>query len=398
MFHFSAVFAGGYQVSLHNQRNIGMGLIGTSLIDDASSAFYNPGALAKIPSDYSFLAGVSGIRSITKFQLESPSIYQAATDNPIGFPFYFYAAARINPSVSFGLAINTPYGNRLKWEEGWAGRFIIQEISLQAVTVQPSISYKINEMISIGAGLVVAMGSVDLKRKLPVQDDSGEGKVNINGSTVNYGFNAGILITPLENFNVGLSYRSLINMKVDDAKARFSVPASLANNFPENNTVATSLPLPANLDFGISYSFSENITAGISLNYVFWDAYKSLDFDFETNTAVVTDTQNPREYKNRLIFRLGAEYKVIENVFLRVGSYYDPSPVNEKYFSPETPGLNNLGITTGMSFFPLPELSIDLSFVYITGFKKEAIYTPDNFGGTYKSRAYIPGIGVSYNF
>jgi len=61
-----------------------MGLIGTSLIDDASSAFYNPGALAKIPSDYSFLAGVSGIRSITKFQLESPSIYQAATDNPIG--------------------------------------------------------------------------------------------------------------------------------------------------------------------------------------------------------------------------------------------------------------------------------------------------------------------------
>jgi len=134
------------------------------------------------------------------------------------------------------------------------------------------------------------------------------------------------------------------------------------------------------------------------LNYVFWDAYKSLDFDFETNTAVVTDTQNPREYKNRLIFRLGAEYKVIENVYLRAGSYYDPSPVNEKYFSPETPGLNNLGITTGMSFFPLPELSIDLSFVYITGFKKEAIYTPDNFGGTYKSRAYIPGIGVSYNF
>ena len=39
------VLAGGPQVSLHGQKQIGMGLIGTSLSLDASSAFYNPGAL-----------------------------------------------------------------------------------------------------------------------------------------------------------------------------------------------------------------------------------------------------------------------------------------------------------------------------------------------------------------
>jgi len=44
-------FAGGYQVGLHSQRNIGMGLIGTSLSYDASALFYNPGgALSSTPN------------------------------------------------------------------------------------------------------------------------------------------------------------------------------------------------------------------------------------------------------------------------------------------------------------------------------------------------------------
>ena len=47
-------FAGGYQVGLHGVKQIGMGLVGTSLTLDASSLFYNPGGLSFITPDYSF--------------------------------------------------------------------------------------------------------------------------------------------------------------------------------------------------------------------------------------------------------------------------------------------------------------------------------------------------------
>ena len=391
-------FAGGYQVSLHSHKNIGMGLIGTSLNSDASSAFYNPGALATLEKDFSFVAGISGIRSITKFQKEYPSIYQALTDNPLGTPFYFYASAKIFNNISFGFAINTPFGNSLKWEDGWAGRFIIQEVNLQTLTFQPTISYNITENISLGAGLIIASGSFDMKRFLPVQNEFGEGSVTISGSKINYGFNAGILITPLSGLNVGLSYRSAIHMDIDDAEVLFSVPESVKQNFPSPNTVGTSLPLPANFDFGASYRFSEKVMAGISLNYVFWSVYKSLDFDFDLNTSVLTDSQNPREYKNTLIWRLGAEYHLLPDLYVRLGAYFDPSPVNTDYFSPETPGLNSIGLSTGLSFFPVNELSIDLSLLYVTGNERSVQYLPENFNGTYKSRAYIPGIGISYQF
>ncbi|MBW6477872.1 MAG: outer membrane protein transport protein [Bacteroidales bacterium] len=390
--------SGGYQVSLHGHKNMGMGLIGTSLNFDASTVFLNPGAMATLSSKYSFMAGISGIRSTTKFQLEKPSIYQAATDNPRSTPFYLYATARIAENLSLGLAVNTPYGNSLKWEEGWAGRFLIQEISLQAITIQPTVAYRLSESISLGAGFVVATGKVDLKRKLPVQNESGEGEVNISGNTVNYGFNAGVFFVPIPDLNIGLSYRSLIKMKLDKAEAVFSVPESLSYLFPEANTVATSLPLPANLDLGISYRFSDKLMAGITLNYVFWSAYESLDFDFEINTTALNDVQSPREYSNTIIFRTGAEYRVLENLFFRAGAYFDPSPVNEIYFSPETPGLNNIGLSTGLSFVPMDNLSIDLGFLYVMGIEKDISFLPANFNGTYKSRAYISGFGVSYNF
>jgi long-chain fatty acid transport protein len=389
---------GGYQVSLHSHKNMGMGLIGTSLNEDASTVFLNPGAMGTLSSKYNFMAGISGIRSTTKFQLEKPSIYQAATDNPLSTPFYFYATAGINENLNVGLAVNTPFGNNLRWEEGWAGRYLIQEISLKAITIQPTIAYRLNESISIGIGFVVATGKVDLKRKLPVQNESVEGELNISGSAMNYGLNAGILFVPFTEMNIGLSYRSLIKMNLDKADANFSVPESLREFFPETNTVATSLPLPANLDLGISYRFSEKLMAGITLNYVFWSTYENLDFDFEINTMALNDVQSPREYSNTLILRTGAEYQVLENLFLRAGVFYDPSPVNEIYFSPETPGLNNIGLSTGLSFFPLENLSIDFSFLYIMGIEKDVSFIPANFNGAYKSRAYIPGLGVSYSF
>jgi len=394
----SVSIAGGYQIGLHSNKNIGMGLIGTSLYADASAAFYNPGAMVNLPGEFNFVAGISGIRSITKFQLEKPSIYQAATDNPISTPFYFYVTASLSDKLSFGIAVNTPYGNSLKWEDGWAGRYIIQEISLRAITFQPTFAYRLSETISVGAGFVLATGTVDLKRKLPFQNDSGEGELNISGSAMNYGFNAGILFAPITEMNIGLSYRSLIKINLDQADANFSVPESLREFFPETNTVATSLPLPANLDLGISYRFSEKLMAGITLNYVFWSTYENLDFDFEINTMALNDVQSPREYSNTLILRTGAEYQVLENLFLRAGVFYDPSPVNEIYFSPETPGLNNIGLSAGLSFLPMGNLSIDVSFLYVMGLKKDVRYLPGNFNGTYKSRAYIPGLGISYSF
>ncbi len=161
------VYAGGYQVNFHGQKQTGMGMAGTSLTEDGSSSFNNPGGLAMMVADHSVLAGMSFISSHSLFHLEG-SMHTARTENPPETPFYFYGAGRITDNLVAGIAVNTPFSNNLKWEEGWAGRFLIEEMSFQTITIQPAVSYLINDMLSIGAGVVYALGNVDMKKCTPI--------------------------------------------------------------------------------------------------------------------------------------------------------------------------------------------------------------------------------------
>lgn len=397
----TTTFGGGYQVGLHSMRNIGMGLIGTSLSYDASALFYNPGGAAFVNDKWSFSGGVSFLMARTTFQATDVN-YQTHLKHQINTPLYFYAAFKPTKNLSVGIAVNTPYGNGLGWDDNWKGRFLIQNLSFKAFTFQPTVSYKFGNILGIGVGLVYATGSVDMNKAIPVNGSSvSEGSVNINGTASNFGFNAGIMVHPVKGLSIGVDYRSKIEMKVKGGAATFTVPAALGGNFPNTN-VDVMLPLPANLDFGASYEFGKNnqFMIGINLCYVFWNTYDSLVFDFEkvSATQAITKSAVPALYENRLITRIGFQYKVNELITVRCGGYYDPSPVKDDYINPQTPSTNQIGMTCGLSVNPFKGFSIDAAFLYIMGSERTGTFSPDNFAGTYKNAVYSPGIGLSYSF
>ena len=299
--------------------------------------------------------------------------------------------------MSIGLAINTPYGNSLSWGDNWQGRFLIQNLSFQAITVQPTISYKFNKIIGLGFGLVWSYGNVTMNKALPIDYSGGEGQLNIKGSAIGFGFNAGVMIHPITGLSIGINYRSKINMDVRSANATFTVPAALRSQFPDGK-VEVSLPLPANLDFGISYEINKKFMIGINLCYVFWKQYDSLVFNFKTKTPSLNRTAQPALYQNKLIPRIGLQYKVNSVVTVRVGGYYDPSPVPSDYLNPQTPSTDEIGLTAGLSVFPFKGFSIDAAFLYLMGTKRDGTYSPENFAGTYYTAFYIPAIGLTYSF
>lgn len=387
--------AGGYQVRLQGQKQTGIGLIGTPFAFGASSIFYNPGSLSFMKDNYSFSAGVSPIMSQAVFRAAN-SDYEAKTDNPTGTPFYFYGAAKVLDDMTVGVGVYTPFGSSVKWDYDWQGRNLIQEIALQTIFIQPTVAYSLNEKVGIGAGLSIATGSVELTRSIPAPIN---GQFNMNGNTTALGFNVGVFFQPSEALRIGIDYRSKMTMKIDNGDTKFTeIPASLSGSFPASGNFSAELPLPANLDVGIAYDISEKFTLAAEINYVFWSAYDSLIIDFKVNNELLTDSRNPREYKNSLIPRLGAEYRINDWIIARAGVYYDPSPTNEKYFTPETVSLNTIAFTLGLSLMPVEGLSIDLSYLQLNGLEDDRTYEPANFGGTYTTRTFIPGIGVSYNF
>jgi long-chain fatty acid transport protein len=388
-----ATLGGGYQVRLQGHKQTGIGLIGTPFAYDASSIFYNPGSLAFYEGKFSASAGISGIFSNHTFQKAGAS-YQAHTDNPTGTPFYVYAAYKFKDMIAVGVGVYTPFGSSAKWDDDWAGRYLIRDISLSAIYIQPTIAYKYKGKFGIGAGFVYAIGNVELNKALPYSETSA---VNLKGSTNNYGFNAGIFYKPIEKLSIGVDYRSEISMAIEGGDATFTVPTALSTNVPAANKFDATLPLPANLDFGLAYEFNAKLTLAAEVNWVMWNTYESLEFSFDESGELLNSV-NPREYKDTWIPRIGGQYKLNDLFTFRAGAYYDSSPANGDYFTPETVTLNTIAFTLGVTITPVEGLDIEISYLELHGLESEKNYIPDNFGGTYKTMTAIPGIGLSYRF
>jgi long-chain fatty acid transport protein len=387
------MFAGGFQVNLQGNKQTGMGHLGTALTLGASNVYFNPGSMSFLEDDFSSELGASFIFANVAFQDQSTGITER-TDNPMGTPFYAYGSYKINEKLSAGLAVYTPYGSTVVWGDDWSGKNLIQDIKLQAIFIQPTVSYKLTDKLGFGAGLNVVLGSVELNRAVaaPFGDDN---NVNLKGSATGYGFNTGLYFQATEELSIGLTYRSQVDVEVEGGDATFNVDPRLATTLP-NTTFDATLPLPATTTLGFGYKVNDKLLVSIEGSFVQWSAYESLDFDFEN--ASTPDSKNPKNYEDALIIRIGAQYSTCDQLDVRAGFYYDPSPVQDDFFSPETPNSDNLGFTLGASFKPTTRFGVDASLLYIVGKERESTYSPENFGGKYASRTFIPGIGFHYNF
>ena len=388
-----SAFAGGYQVRLQGQKQTGMGLIGSPMNFGASSIFYNPGALAAMKNNYSFEVGANLINSHIIYQ-STASMYKAETDNPFGTPMHLYGAAKLGDKLTLGLGFYTPYGSTTQWPEDWAGQYLIEKISLKAYFIQPSLSYNLSDKVSLGAGLVLAQGQVDVQKGLPYSTDS---YVQLQGSDFNLGFNAGVYFQATPKLAIGLDYRSKIDMEVEGGEADFHIPIGLQTIVAADNKFSAVLPLPANLDFGISYQVTPKLLAAVEVNYVFWSSYKELNFTFEENGDLL-DNSNPRNYKNTFIPRLGLEYQLNSFLTVRAGGYYDQTPTDAKNFSPETVSLDTWAYTFGLSATAFKNLGFELTYLGTHGQEAIKSYEPSGFEGRYKSSSSIFGFGINYNF
>lgn len=398
-------YAGGYRVSTQSNRQLAMGHTGVAVVNSADILFFNPAGLVHLESQFSASAGGFAVFSDVAFQNSEFGI-SSQTDSPVGTPVYAYASYKITDKFAAGLGIYTPFGSNVTWPTDWAGSHLVNEIELSAIFIQPTLSYQLFDSVSIGAGPIIAIGGVQFNR------NAGQSLTNENGERSNvavedsgvlgYGWTAGLMFTPTDRFTFGFNYRSLINIESEDGTATFSnfpnSPLTPANG--ETSFTAT-LPLPAEITVGVSYKWDKLLLA-FDYNRALWSEYESLDLEFGNGSTSI----NPRNYKDASTYRLGAQYEATDNLVVRAGYYFDESPVQSGFFAPETPRNDSDGFTFGFSYNLNERFAIDASLLYLRFqeinesydfFTDPGATEPSSFGGTFKSSALIPGIGITYN-
>ena len=457
MLPFSYAAAEGFQVNAQSTKQAGMGHVGVAMKLGAESMHFNPAGLVFMDKHVDLSAGVSGVFATAEFQKDN---YSFETDNTPSTPLYVYAGFKIYDNLAAGVMINTPYGSSITWGHDWAGAHLCQEISLKAFNIQPTVSWKIMDRLSVGAGLMMEFGNITLNRALigpgemgqrgermiaahpalgaliPQElvetiakyDDAAAASVGLKGSAgVRFGFNVGAMYDINDKFTVGLSYRSKVTAKVKEGSIAldYTNEAELMALLEQVNgllqmmgqsgvavpplnqgTFSAELPLPDNWNVGLTYRPTERWTVSGEVQFVGWGAYDALDVHFSPSSLSQYDIHAEKKYKNSRIYRLGGQFAATNRLDVRLGAYFDESPVEEEYLNPETPSMNKLGITAGLSFRPIEAMSVDVAFSYVTGFGRDGSYTdtdlilgqPRVFGGHYEATALMPAIGVSYAF
>lgn len=389
--------AQGFQVNFQGQKQQGMGGAGNALPLDAASVFFNPGSVSFL-KESSVNIGFTPTFANTLFE-DANTTSIGRTNSPMGTPFSVYAVYRKNEESKFfyGLGIYTPFGSTIQYEDEWTGRFALTKLQLKSIFIQPTVSYKLNDKIGIGAGFVYTIGNVNLQKDIPVQDADGTyGHAELDGKASGFGYNVGLFVQATEKLNIGLSYRSKVNMEVAEGTATFTVPSSLTANFP-SGTFSSALPLPQVATLGLAYKLNEKLAFALDVNYVGWKAYDTLAFDYAQNTASLIDTKSARNYKNTLAFRLGANYALTENLDARLGLAYGLTPVQNGYVTPETPDANRINYSAGLGYKIGDHFQLDAS-VFFTHLKRTDTNLETNLSGTFTTNVLAPGLAIIYKF
>ena len=460
--------AEGYQINSLSAKQIGMGHTGIALKLGAESMFFNPAGMAFMDKTLDLSGSVTGIMPTCTATVNGKD-YE--TDNGVSTPIGVHAAFSIYDNLKAGVSFYTPYGSSINWTDNWPGAVLNQNVNLKVFTIQPTVAWAITPKLSIGAGAMISWGTVDLNKGLvsaetmdksiamlqslsqlpaetPMFGTTTPASVNLNGKAdIVVGLNVGAMYNATDRLTFGASFRSKMAMRVKSGDASVKYANAVAQNILGENldllnaaNFKAEMPAPWVLGFGVSYKPVNKLTLAFDARLTGWHAYKRLDIEFLSEQLTPYNQNIAKKYKNSWCYSLGAQYAVTDRFDARLGLMVDTSPVNKKYYNPETPGMTKIEPTCGLSFRPIPRLSIDVAFMYVAGLGVDGVsceyedllgkmmpakvaqqLTPvlgaeqaaatasalaTKFGlspkgelkADYKLHAFIPSIGISYSF
>ena len=283
----------------------------------------------------------------------------------------------VSPAVDnfrFGLSVVSPAGLSKRWKQSPASLYC-NEFSLQTIEINPTVAYKINEMLSaaIGARGIYSKGVVN------------NHYYDMDGTGFDYGYNLALTLKPEKNTNLALTYRSEIDLHVSGKDAVYG-------------GVKVALPVPATLSFGVSHLFNGETTLEAVVEHNYWSAYKNLNFDF-SNPAVegsLLGQPQSKNWKDTDTLRLGATH-TYKKVTGMVGFAYDPSPTPNSTINYELPDSDGKIFSLGGRYDI--SKSVNVGMAGLISFKNDRAVSNGTLNGEFSnSRAYLLSVGMEYKF
>ncbi|MFH4468006.1 OmpP1/FadL family transporter [Vibrio diabolicus] len=285
----AAAQAGGLYLYETTASDIGLASAGMAArAQDASVMAANPAGLANV-SGKSFSGNLIGLYGDAQLDTMTGDAGNVIGFVPMASAFY---SQQVNDKWTLGIGLYGNYGLGLEYEGLLDNHLDIPTATTQALTIQPSASYRINDHWSVGAALGIQYGMYEVEGTLA---SSGVHKKYLDeDQNTQVNGRVGVLYEATSGTRLGLSYSSETEFEFDNS-----------------NSIA-----PQQLIFSAYHEVNDDLAVMWNVNWQDWSEYTTV-----LKAADLVDVETQDTYQ----IALGTQYKLNEKMVWNAGFAFDTS-------------------------------------------------------------------------
>ena len=341
----NTAWAGGVFLYEVGSPDVGLAAAGyAARAQDASTLLTNPAGMTRL-QDSELMLGIQPLYGDLGFTQNSNTAVPGGGgngDDPIGWVpgasmFYVQNAS---PDFKYGFGVFSNFGLSLDYGDNWAGRYYVQRTTLAGASFMPAVAYRVNDRLSIGAGVNAMYGmfklDVAVNNLLPSLPD---GQLKLSDNEWGFGGNLGLLYEMSPATRLGVTYSSEISLD-------FKATPQFTNLGPGMNAVVDAAGLrtsqidlkvkvPQAVMTSVYHQLDERWAILGNLGWQQWSRFGKVDVEVDANTTK-SATVNVN-YKDTWHAAVGAQFRPSSLWLWSFGVAYDSSIMDDDQRGPSLP-------------------------------------------------------------
>uniref|UniRef100_A0A8H9YXF1 Outer membrane protein transport protein n=1 Tax=Pseudomonas tritici TaxID=2745518 RepID=A0A8H9YXF1_9PSED len=351
---------------------------------DASTIVTNPAGMTRLP-DHMFTGGLQAMDGDISYTLDDESRGKSPGDIMRIFPnaSAFYAQ-KINDDLFAGIGmygnygLGTDYGN-------WAGDRLIKKSTMAALTLSPSVAYKLNDRLSIGGSVNLNYGFLSLTRNVDGDDETEKD----HDWAMSY--RLGLLMELTDQTRAGITWNSKTEYDFDiNGKARFPNLPNVEYDLP----ISAQVRAPQQIMLSLVHDFNQQWSVMGDLGWQDWSQFGSPQI-----TVSGQDIDKSNRLKDSWHTALGVQYRPTEQWRLNAGVAFDSSIYETQSDVALTlPTGDEWRFATGAQYQVTPQSNIGFAVSYLH-MQSSHVQSPAIYKGSYDNPyLWFASVNYSYQF
>lgn len=365
-----SAWAGGIMLYEFGSPDVGLAAAGyAARAQDASTVFTNPAGMSRLEKSQ-VLGGLQALYGNVEFSPNSATTVSGGDGGvavgwiPGGSAFI---VQKLNQDWSLGFGVLSYFGLAENYDDNWVGRYYVKKSALMGLTLSPAVSYRLNNWLSVGAGLNMMYGYIDSEIAI---NNAGEarpdGQLKYDDNRWGYGANLGILVEPMPGTRFGLTYLSEVKLDFS-AVPEFSglgpvLEALLTSRGLTTSDMDLSMTVPQMVMISAYHEINQKWAVMGNVGWQNWSRFGQVDVGINSSNPTTLTVDN--DYNDTWHVALGAQYRHSPAWTFSCGIAYDSSAVDDDKRSVVLPMGESWKFALGAQYAVTPSLTLGAAYEF----------------------------------